>query len=378
MDEDTELEVKWKGKKATLVLREEGDEIRGYIDGKKHALTLAVDDEDEVNEVFCHDDLEYDEDDLIALLEGDDEEEEDEDDDEESDEEEDEESDEEEDEESDEEEDEESDEEESDEEEDEESDEIDEDEDADYGEPVKSTKTAGVPTLHAVLVAYGAGIGVDDDVRLMRDFFRTLQDEKVLNVREVLLSGAEATAEKALAAVKALRPAKDDVVWFAYSGHGCMEEGDRLLCTRGKMLRRAAVSDALANTKARFGVILSDCCANEVGRVEPHEKLGAGRPTDVGARMKKLFRSYRGRFDVTSSADYQYSFGGVFTPALIKQVLLGSGEDTWAGVLARTTKLVMAEGEGAMSKDGRRALRDKGQKVIDAQKPVAYAMPEEA
>jgi hypothetical protein len=178
--------------------------------------------------------------------------------------------------------------------------------------------------------------------------------------------------------VKALKPGKDDVIWFAFSGHGCMEEGDRLLCTRGKMIRREALSDAVKSKGARFAVVLSDCCAEEIGRVEAHEKLGArGQPTNVGARLKRLFRDYAGVFDVTSSSDFQYSFGGVFTPALIKRVLLGSAEDTWQGVLERTTKLCMAEGEGAMSKEGRRALREAGERVIDAQKPVAYAMPDE-
>ena len=364
--DDCELEVTWKGKKAKLVLREEGDEIKGYVGGQKHALTLAYDEDDELNETFCHDDLEYDEEELEDLL-ADDEEGEDEDEDEEDEDEEDEDE---------EDEDEESEGEEG-EDEEEDPNAVDEDEDADYGEPVKTANIRGAPTLHAVLVAYGAGIGVDDDVRLMRDFFRTLQAEKVINVRELLLSGKDATAEKALAAVKGLSPADDDVLWFAYSGHGAMAEGDRLLCTRGKMLRREAVSEAVQRVGGRFGVVLSDCCANEIGRLSPQEKLGAGRPTRVGERMKKLFRGYRGFFDVTSSADYQYSFGGVFTPALIKKVLLGSSEDTWDGVLERTTKIVMADGEGAMSKDGRRALRQAGEEVIDAQMPVAYAMPEE-
>ena len=182
--DDCELEVTWKGKKAKLVLREEGDEIKGYVGGQKHALTLAYDEDDELNETFCHDDLEYDEEELEDLL-ADDEEGEDEEDEDEEDEDEESEGEEGEDEEED-------------------PNAVDEDEDADYGEPVKTANIRGAPTLHAVLVAYGAGIGVDDDIRLMRDFFRTLQAEKVINVRELLLSGKDATAEKALAAVKGL------------------------------------------------------------------------------------------------------------------------------------------------------------------------------
>ena len=377
MDDD-ELEVMWKGREATLVLRETEDEIRGYVDGKKHALTVVIgEDEDEVIETFCHDDLEYDEDELAELLLSEGEEGEDEGDEEDDEEDaEDEDEGDEEDEEGDEED--EEDEEDDEEDEEDEDEEIDEDEDADYGKPVKSANLPGVPTLHAVMVAYGSGIAVDEDVRLQRAFFRTLQEEKIVNVKETLLSGAAATAEKTLAAVKALRPAKDDVVWFLYSGHGCMEEGDRLLCTRGKMLRREAVSDAVKKVGARLSVVLSDCCAEEIGRVAPHEKLGAaGRPTNLGERLKRLFRGYAGSFDVTSSSDYQYSFGGVFTPTLIKKVLLGSAEDTWQGVLERTAKICIAEGEGAMSKEGRRALRAAGEAVIDGQKPIAYAMPDE-
>jgi Caspase domain len=366
-----ELIVLWKGKEATLVLKEaEDDEIWGYV-GKKHALTVTFDEDDELIETYCHDDLEYDEEELADLLAGEDGDE-DEDEDEEDEDEDEEDEDEDDDDDSDE------DEEEDEDDEDAGDEEVDEDEDADYGKSVKSANLPGVPTLHAVMVAYGAGIGVDDDVRLMRDFFRTLQDEHILNVKETLLSGADATARNALAEVKGLKPGKDDVVWFSFSGHGCMEEGDRLLCTHGKMLRREAASEAVKKLGARLGVVLSDCCAEEIGRVAPHEKLGAGgRSSNLGERLKKLFRGYRGLFDVTSSIDYQYSFGGVFTPALIKKVLLGSSEDTWEGVLARTTKLVMAEGEGAMSRDGRRALREAGEKVIDAQKPLAYTMPEE-
>jgi hypothetical protein len=205
-----------------------------------------------------------------------------------------------------------------------------------------------------------------------------LQENKVVNVNEKLLHGADATAENALAAVKALKPGKDDVVWFAYSGHGAMAEGERFLCTRGKMLRRSAVSAAMAKAGGRLGVVLSDCCANDIGRVTAKETFGAAkRPTDLGPSLKKLFRGYKGLFDVTSSSDYQYSFGGVFTPVLIKKVLLAGHEDSWQGVIDQTTKLVMAEGAGAMSKDGKRALKEHGDKVIDAQKPVAYTLPDE-
>ena len=90
---DFDVRVTWKGKKAKMTLREEEEEVNGYIDGKTLVLTLEVDDsEDEpsTEETFHHDDLEVDEDlvndkvlEALAAEEDDDEDDEDEDDDEE-------------------------------------------------------------------------------------------------------------------------------------------------------------------------------------------------------------------------------------------------------------------------------------------------------
>lgn len=357
--DDVTFRVAFKGKKSELVVSEEGDELKGTVGGK-HVLTFSFDEDDCLVEEFCHDDLVYDEDALVEALEtaledaeaaGD----EDDEDDEESDEDD---------------EDEESD------EEDEDEEEVDEDEDADYGEPVVPANLAGVPTLHAVMVAYGGGIDVDGDVRIARNFFRRLQKQGVLNVREKLLTGRDATGKNTLAAIEGVKAGADDVVWFMYSGHGGMEEGDRLLVTHGKMLRREAVSKAVAAKGARLALVLSDCCANEMGRLSPEEKMGAAGPGgDNTEKLRALFTDYAGVFDVSSSSDFQYSFGGVFTPALIEKVLTRRTPDSWEEVFAETQKLALDSTEGAMTPEGRRALKKAGLEVVDAQKPIAFALP---
>jgi hypothetical protein len=381
---DVTFRVAWKGKKSELVVSEEGEELKGYV-GDTHVLTLVLDEDDVLVEEFCHDNLVYDEDALTEAIEAALDEEEDEEDDEESDEEDDEESDEEDDEESDEddeEDDEESDEEdeESDEEDDEESDEaeVDEDEDADYGEPVEPANIDGVPTLHALLVAYGAGIDVDGDVRIARNFFRKLQKLRIVNVQETLLTGAEATGKNTLAALKGISADSNDVVWFMYSGHGGMEEGERYLVTHGKLLRRGAVSEAIAALGARLSIVLSDCCANEMGRLDPGEKMGAAGPGEsANPKLQGLFTRFGGTFDVSSSSDFQYSFGGVFTPALIDKVLSRHTPETWEQVFEETQKIALSTTEGAMTPEGRRALKKAGLEVEDAQKPVAFSLPTE-
>jgi hypothetical protein len=389
--DDIEIRVTWKGKKAKMVLREEDDGINGYIAGKTRVLSLEVDDsEDEVTttETFRHDDLECDSDEVSeavidALAEDEEDEEEDEDEDEDEEDEEDEDEDDEEDEEDDEEDEdeEEDDDEDEDEDEEEEGDEgegeeatVDEDKDADYGEAIENAERAGVPTLHAVMVAYGAGIDVDADIRTMRKLLRRLQDQKIVNVAEELLHGAEATGQGALDAIAALEPERDDIVWFCYSGHGCMEEGDRLLNTHGKMLRRDAVVEAVTAKSARLHLVLSDCCAVEIGRVAPQDKMGAS-PGAPSENLRKLFRDYEGVFDVSSSDSYQYSFGGVFTPTLIDQVLLRNTPDTWEAVFEKTQKITMASADGALPADAKKKLRKEGKKAEDKQKPVAFTLP---
>ena len=378
--DDIEIRVTWKGKKAKMVLREEDDGINGYIAGKTRVLSLEVDDsEDEVTttETFRHDDLECDSDEVseavIDALAEDEEEDDDEEDEDEDEDEEDEEEDEDEDEDEEDEDEDEDEEEEGDEGEGEEA-KVDEDENADYGEAIENAEREGVPTLHAVMVAYGADIDVDSDVRTMRNLLRKLQDQKIVNVAETLLHGAEATGQGALDAIGALEPERDDIVWFCYSGHGCMEEGDRLLNTHGKMLRRDAVVKAVTAKSARLHLVVSDCCAVEIGRVAPQDKMGAS-PGAPSENLRKLFRDYQGVFDVSSSDSYQYSFGGVFTPTLIDQVLLRNTPDTWEAVFEKTQKITMASADGALPADAKKKLKREGKAAEDQQKPVAFTLP---
>jgi hypothetical protein len=374
-----DVRVTWKGKKAKMTLREEEEEVNGYIDGKTLVLTLEVDDsEDEASteETFHHDDLEVDSDlvndKVLEALAAEEDEDEDDEDDEEDDEDEDEDD---EDDEDDEEEDEDEDDEDEEDEEEKGADKVEEDEDADYGKEIKNAERKGVPTLHAVMVVYGEGIDVDSDVRTIRTLLRTLQDQKIVNVAEQLLHGAEATGQATLDAIGALATGKDDIVWFCYSGHGCMEEGDRLFNVRGKMIRRDAIVKAVAAKSARLRFVISDCCAVEVGRLAPEEKMAGSHAAASSENLRKLFRDYKGLFDVSSSDSYQYSFGGVFTPTLIERVLLRQTPDTWAAVFEKTQKLTMASADGALPSDAKKKLQKAGQKVEDHQKPVAFKLP---
>ena len=92
-------------------------------------------------------------------------------------------------------------------------------------------------------------------------------------------------------------------------------------------------------------------------------------------KLRKLFRDYRGVFDVSSSDSFQYSFGGVFTPALIEKVILGNTPDSWQAVFEKTQKITMASADGALPADAKKKLKREGKAAEDHQKPVAFTLP---
>ena len=110
-------------------------------------------------------------------------------------------------------------------------------------------------------------------------------------------------------------------------------------------------------------------------RVAPEEKVGAGHGNAPSPKLRKLFRDYKGVFDVCSSDSFQYSFGGVFTPTLIDKVLLGNTPETWEAVFEKTQKITMASAEGALPADAKKKLKREGKVAEDHQKPVAIEFP---
>ena len=359
MDE-VERHVIYKGKKTKMTLRKEGDtEVKGYVHGETHVVTITVD-ATTIGESFCDEQLEYDADDAMdkvqVAVDADadaDDDADDADDDDDTDDADD-----------------------ADDDADDADAEVEEDQDPDYGEAVVPAGIAAVPTLHSVMAVYGKDIDVESDVRSLRGLLRTLQENEIVNVSELLLHGEGATGQGVLDAIEAIDPGKDDIVWFVYSGHGCMDGDERLFCTRGKLLRRAAVVKAVTAKKARLRVVLSDCCSSDSGKIEADEKMGGARPQLSAPNLRTLFRDYAGVFDVTSSSTYQYSFSGVFTATFIDTVLLGNTPDTWQAVFDKTQSTVMAMADGALPKDMKKKMKSEGLTVEDHQKPVAFSIPE--
>lgn len=248
--------------------------------------------------------------------------------------------------------------------------------DADWGAPVVTDESLEAPTLHAILCGWGAGIGVPEDIALHRELLARLQEAGVVKVREHAVYGLDAAPERVLAALDALETQEQDVVWCVFSGHGASAQGDNYWCARGGLLRRADVVDRVRSQPARLRVVLSDCCSSELGRVAPKKKLGRARAPaeDHADAWRCLLLEHEGVFDVTSSSEYQFSFAGVFTPALVRETLLRAPPRSWHVVFERVRELCQ-QAEGALPRDLVERFERVGAHLSAAQTPWAFALP---
>lgn len=248
--------------------------------------------------------------------------------------------------------------------------------DGDWGEPVATDESLEAPTLHAVLCGYGRGIGVPGDIALHRELLARLQRAGVVKVRECAVYGLDATPARVLAALDALETGPDDVVWFVFTGHGGTAQGDAHWCTRGELLRRAEVVDRVRAQPARLRVVVSDCCSSEMGRVQARRHTGEARrkSSDEVEAWRSLFLGHEGVFDVTSSSEYQYSFAGVFTPALLRDTLLRDPPRSWHVAFERARAICQVS-EGALPEEYKSRFERVGARVESGQTPWAFALP---
>lgn len=247
---------------------------------------------------------------------------------------------------------------------------------ADWGDAVVTDESLDAPTLHAVLCGYGRDIGVPGDIALHRELLARLQRAGVVKVREHAVYGLDATPTRLLSALDALVTDERDVVWCVFSGHGGTAEGDPYWCTRGALLRRAEVVDRVRDQRARLRVILSDCCSSEMGRVSSKRRTGEARggAVDEVEAWRSLFLDHEGVFDVTSSSEYQYSFAGVFTPAMVRDTLLREPPRSWHVVFERTRELCQ-QADGALPEEYKSRFERVGATVTSGQTPWAFALP---
>ncbi len=154
--------------------------------------------------------------------------------------------------------------------------------------------------LHLILVAntedktVGKSAVIDRDATLKT--FGEIAEFLGIQFRPVVIAGKEFSKVNVEKAITALRPGRQDIVIFYYSGHGFNQQNERYqfpyLDLRDKSYQRyggeytlnaEAIYQKLKSKGARLNIVLSDCCNNDPSNAANISSEGAStRTSSIG------------------------------------------------------------------------------------------------
>lgn len=232
------------------------------------------------------------------------------------------------------------------------------------------TATASGANLYYILLCdtLDPNIGADRDLSTAYSWARSIADHTGLLLRPQNLFDERLTVANARAALNAIDPGPDDVVFFHYSGHGgnpgmlkwpifyfVSSPPDMLDAQR---ISFDEVVGILRPKNPRLLVILADTCnsfPDPTGRLNPRAPEPSG--TAMTAAYRDLFLNFSGTILTSGSKPGQYSYGdwiegGLYTSRLINamySLAVSQSPLTWEAVLAKAaadTTAKAAEWEG--------------------------------
>ncbi len=141
-------------------------------------------------------------------------------------------------------------------------------------------------------------------------------------------------------AITNLRPAKNDIVFFCFNGHGFRWDDQKDMYPNicmigpnddvyGNYVATTDIYNAIKNKGARLSVVITDCCNSKYGERGPRQKentLFSRSNTRVSKkRMSELFLGTKGMILATAAkpGEYAWSFegtGSAFTQSFISQL----------------------------------------------------------
>lgn len=178
--------------------------------------------------------------------------------------------------------------------------------------------------------------------------------------------GEDCSNDNLMTTLNSLDCGKDDIVIFYYSGHGSRSNKDKSeypqLCLKhpayqqDKWVPMQTVIDKLQSKKARFTLLISDCCNKaQHFTTAKSEMSGNGGNISENEQIKsiyrKLFLENKGMVIVTSSKQGQVSYptvknGGLFSYVFFETALYGACNGlipaTWENVL-NTVSMITSE-----------------------------------
>ena len=199
--------------------------------------------------------------------------------------------------------------------------------------------------MWAILVAdtYDENIGEDDtyDNLALNKELKAIAQCLGIEISITNITANRAYNKHNLAnAITNLRPAKNDIVFFCFNGHGFRWDDQKDMYPNicmigpnddvyGNYVATTDIYNAIKNKGARLSVVITDCCNSKYGERGPRQKentLFSRSNTRVSKkRMSELFLGTKGMILATAAkpGEYAWSFegtGSAFTQSFISQL----------------------------------------------------------
>lgn len=221
-------------------------------------------------------------------------------------------------------------------------------------------------TIHVINFCNTLAPGIGCDV----DYERTTRETALIagflnyEIRYYYGKGENCSNENLMTTLNSLDCEKDDIILFYYSGHGTRSAQDKSefpqMCLKyesydqDKFVSVQTVIEKLQAKRARFTLIMTDCCNNTVAGISAKSLMSkdGGSITDeekIASNYRKLFLENKGMVAVTSSKKGQTSGGGpdiggtfsyVFFEMALYSACNGTIPATWEDILETTSDVL--------------------------------------
>lgn len=192
------------------------------------------------------------------------------------------------------------------------------------------------------------GTACQNDAQLMAAEFKEFAEHNNSFLVTKSFTGKNFSAKKLITYLNNIKPEKDDVIFFYYSGHGQYEEGTgKVLRIDDGNLELKSVEKLLDEMSADLKFIVTDCCSQRMP-IEYDKPPLRFSSKGIAIRQKNYQRllNYEGLLIVESSQPGQFSYsdssGGIFTDFFLRAIHANVefGEITWKKILDETRREV--------------------------------------
>lgn len=255
---------------------------------------------------------------------------------------------------------------------------------------------ANAETVHALLVIMDDDKTVGDGMKVNQEKVETLLaavalDKSYYVDTTVYLSSRNQTRKNnVLNWISDIRPARDDVVFVYYGGHGGMvsntDQRTFLQLTDGRFYR-SELKGAVEGVSCRLKILITDACSN--GPAPAGASVQSYKIQTVGrSHIRNLFDEHEGFLHATAATEGEFAwchttFGSFFTSSLM-EVIASTSDTNRDGFVAWDEVLALAKADtqilfkqaydaGSFKAADVQAIKDRG---ITSQTPKVYSFPQ--